>query len=307
MIETDFRAAFSLEHLGSRARELALLPDSERIDRIRADRWIGYAKAMEGIAKLERLFSFPKKERMPNLLVVGPTNNGKTMIIEKFKRNHSATRLPESTMESIPVASVQMPSDPTIARFYAMLLYSLGAPVTMKCKVADLEYVALTVLKKTGVRMLIIDELHNILAGRSNVQREFLNLIRFLGNELKIPIVCVGTREAYLAIRTDDQLENRFEPHILPLWEDDRELAALLASFGTSFPLRRPSHLLDDQTRCYILRRSEGTIGEIVTLLARAAILAVECGQEFINLSLLHRVDYESPTERRKRFERELR
>jgi hypothetical protein len=54
-----------------------------------------------------------------------------------------------------------------------------------------------------------VDELHNVLAGRGDVRREFLNLIRFLGNELRIPLVGVGTREAYLAIRSDDQLENR--------------------------------------------------------------------------------------------------
>ncbi|WP_425285102.1 TniB family NTP-binding protein [Arthrobacter crystallopoietes] len=45
----------------------------------------------------------------------------------------------------------------------------------------------------------------------------------------------VGTREAYLAIRSDDQLENRFEPVTLPLWEADADLLSLLASFGSSF------------------------------------------------------------------------
>ena len=43
-----------------------------------------------------------------------------------------------------------------------------------------------------------------------------MNLLRFLGNDLRIPLVGVGTREAYLAIRSDDQLENRFEPLTLP-------------------------------------------------------------------------------------------
>ena len=70
----------------------------------------------------------------------------------------------------------------------------------------------LQVLKRLNVRILIIDEVHNLLAGTTAIQREFLNLLRFLGNQLKIPIVCVGTREAYFAIRSDDQLENRFEP-----------------------------------------------------------------------------------------------
>lgn len=58
--------------------------------------------------------------------------------------------------------------------------------------------------------MLVIDELHNILAGTSVRRREFLNLLRFLGNKLRILLVGVGTRDAYFAIRSDDQLENRF-------------------------------------------------------------------------------------------------
>lgn len=56
-------------------------------------------------------------------------------------------------------------------------------------------------LRKIGVRVLVIDELHNILAGNSVDRREFLNLLRFLGNELHIPPVGVGTRDVYLASR----------------------------------------------------------------------------------------------------------
>ena len=80
-----------------------------------------------------------------------------------------------------------------------------------------MEQLALALLRKVGVHMLVIDELHNVLAGNSVNRREFLNLLRFLGNELRIPLVGVGTRDAYLAIRSDDQLENRFEPMMLPV------------------------------------------------------------------------------------------
>jgi len=91
--------------------------------------------------------------------------------------------------------------------------------------------------------MLVIDELHHVLAGRGDSRREFLNLVRFLGNELRIPLVGVGTREAYLAVRSDDQLENRFAPLTLPRWQAGEEACSLLASFAASFPLRRPSRI----------------------------------------------------------------
>jgi hypothetical protein len=154
--------------------------------------------------------------------------------------------------------------------------------------------------------MLVIDELHNVLAGSGPQQRQFLNLLRFLGNELRIPLVCVGTKEAYLAIRSDDQLENRFEPFSLPLWTLDDEFSSLLASFAAVLPLRRASQLHLPDIAHYILSKSEGTIGEITTLLTRSAILAVETGKECIDRQILGLVDYSSPTERRRTFEREL-
>ena len=65
--------------------------------------------------------------------------------------------------------------------------------------------------------MIMIDELHNILAGANKQQLELLNMLRYLGNELKVPLVCFGTKDAYLAIQRDPQLENRFEPIVLEL------------------------------------------------------------------------------------------
>src|SRR5260370_34898993 len=79
-----------LDHLLPAVRSTALLPAAERIQRVRAECWIGYPKAHEALAKLEDLFTHPRRQRMTNLLVVGPTNNGKTMIIEKFRRLHRA-------------------------------------------------------------------------------------------------------------------------------------------------------------------------------------------------------------------------
>jgi len=40
-------------------------------------------------------------------------------------------------------------------------------------------------MRATGVRMLVIDEVHNLLCGSRDQQRRFLNLLRWLGNELQ--------------------------------------------------------------------------------------------------------------------------
>ena len=293
-----------LGHLHPGARAVARLPGPERLHYVRADRWIGYPRATAALDRLEELLAWPGKQRMPNLLLIGATNNGKSMIIEMFRRLHAPVS--EADRERIPVLVVQMPSEPTVIRFYTGLLAALGAPLRPRQRLAELEQRTLGLLRAVGVRMLVIDELHNVLAGRADARREFLNLIRFLGNELRIPLVGVGTREAYLAIRSDDKLENRFEPFTLPRWEPDGLGCSLLASFAASFPLRRPSPIATPQMARYLLTRCEGTIGELAHLLTDAAVAGIESGEEAITQTTLLMAPYAGPTERRRLFEREL-
>lgn len=293
-----------LSHLTPAAQRVALLPTPERVAHVRADRWIGYTRAADALARLEALIMWPSKQRMPNLLLIGPTNNGKSMIIEKFRRAHPPTS--EVERERIPVLVVQMPSEPSVIRFYVTLLAAMGAPLQPRQRLAELEQTALRLLRAVGVQVLVIDELHNVLSGSGSVRREFMNLLRFLGNQLRIPLVGVGTRDAYLAIRSDDQLENRFEPITLPRWEVDTDSRSLLASFAASFPLRRRSEIATVEMTTYLLTRCEGTIGELSRLLTDAAIAALDSGEECINRTTLLLAGYNGPTERRRQFEREF-
>ena len=292
-----------MDHLLHNICEVALLPVEQRIARLRSEYWIGYTRAQEALSKMEELLNYPKRIRMPNMLLISPSNNGKTMIIEKFRRSHLSYTSENMDHEVIPVLTVQMPSNPSVRRFYATIVTALGSPVSSYNATVRYETICIKLMKATEVKILIIDELHNLLAGNNNVQREFLNVLRFIGNEMQVSIVGVGIKDAYLAIRSDDQLENRFEPFILPLWKNDNEFSKLLKSMAMVLPLQKPSPLLDAEVRSIILSRSEGTIGEIMTLLTRAACEAIISGQEFIDQAILERTKYNSPSERRRLYE----
>jgi hypothetical protein len=54
-----------------------------------------------------------------------------------------------------------------------------------------------------NVKMLIIDEIHHVFAGPLLKQRHFLNVIKYMGNELQIPIAAAGTHDAFNAIQID--------------------------------------------------------------------------------------------------------
>ena len=156
------------------------------------------------------------------------------------------------------------------------------------------------VYRATGARMLVIDELHNLLSGSGLQQRRLLNLVRWLGNELQIPLVGVGTAEALRAIRSDDQLANRFEPFALPLWTDDDAFRHLLSTLEAVLPLRRPSGLAEPAIAAKILATSEGVLGEIVATVTRAAVLAVTSGTEAITLRMIDGCGFIRPSERRR-------
>jgi Bacterial TniB protein len=44
--------------------------------------------------------------------------------------------------------------------------------------------------------MLMIDEIHNIISGSVSRQRQFLNVLKYLSNDLQIPLVTFGTQDA---------------------------------------------------------------------------------------------------------------
>jgi hypothetical protein len=298
----------NLPHLGTEANELAMLPGVERLARLRTERWIGYTRANQALAKLEALLSDePGKLRPQNVLIVGPSNNGKTMIAEKFHRAHPQRVSTDGEHEVMPVLMMQMPAEATANRLHTALQVALGTPVGFYGRHDVREALTLRLMRTVGVRMLIIDEAHNLLGATARRQRELLNLLRFVGNDLRIPIVCLGIRDAYLAIRSDDQLENRFHPFLLPVWEAGEEFARLLASFETVLPLREPSHLSAAPLHGLILRRSEGTIGEVAALLASATAAALLQGEERIDCAVIERADYRPPSLRRRMVERELR
>jgi len=288
-----------VKHLTVKAKSRLKLSDEARIDYIRKPRWFGYDKAKEIINKLEELLTYPPKHRMPNLLLVGDTNNGKTAIINKFAERHP--RDDNRSGESIiaPVLIVEVRPVPDETSLYNAILKEINAPHRERGDIDQKRHQVIDLSSVIRLRILILDELHNMLAGNLNKQSGFRNTIKFLGNKLEIPIVGVGTREAFQAIQTDEQLANRFEPIYLPRWGVGDEYLKLLSTFEAVLPLWRPSNLEETSLALKILSMSEGLIGEITAILEKAAIKAIKIGSESINVKVLDSIQWIQPSKRR--------
>lgn len=296
---TQLVTASEYSHLSDSAKEAIDLPRDQRIHRIRSSRWIGYPRAKQILDKLEDLLTYPKRHRMPNLLIVGDTNNGKTMIVNRFHQLHLPFDRPNGEGLELPVLYVQVPPTPDESRFYEAILDKLFAPYRGGDKVGKKQGQAIRILTRLNIRLLILDEIHHILVGTQSKQREFLNTIKYLANELQIPLVAAGIKDAHNAILTDPQLSNRFAPVFLPRWEMGNEFLRLLATFEQMLPLKRPSNLIEKNIALKILNMSEGTIGEISTLLTEAAVHAVRSGDEQITGKVLNSIRWVQPSDRK--------
>ncbi len=167
---------------------------------------------------------------------------------------------------------MQMPAGPDERRFFGAILDQLGMDALAQGAGAAQQNLAVRLMRTTDVRVLVIDELHNVLSGPVLQQRRLLNLLRWLGNELQIPLVGVGTAEALRAIRSDDQLANRFEPVALPLWDEDEAYRRLLSTLEALLPLRKPSGLAQPALAGKIFALSEGVLGEVRSRSSRAPL-----------------------------------
>ena len=263
-------------------RAKAALSDAQRIAWMRSDRWIETARAREALLRLEDLLTYPPRDRMPCLLIYGDTGMGKTKILRKFLRAHPPRFDGKTGVTAMPVAAMQMPAEPIERDVYGELLSALQAPGPVEATTHRLKETCRTLLKGLGVRMLIIDEVHAMLAGTFRQQRIFLNAIRFLANDLRAPLVCAGTDLARQALLTDPQLAERFEAFHLPRWKNDRHFAELLISLASLLPLRRPSALHAAEVRRRVLDLTGGVTVRIFRLIESVAIEAIRSGEERI-------------------------
>jgi hypothetical protein len=279
--------ADELAQLLPSCRDAALLSNDERIHWLRQERWIQYPRAERILERLMDLVDYPPRDRMPCLVIYGATGMGKTRIIQKFLRDHRTHFDKKLGRTRLPVVSIQMPPSPSERDLYEEILAAMGGIFTYGTSVTTHRHRIRALARQLEVRMLVIDEIHSVLAGSFREQRILLNSIRFLANDLRLPLVCVGTHEAKQALMTDQQLADRFEAAELPAWENDSTFQQLLLSLESVLPLRQPSEFRDPKMHQRILTLTEGVLVRICRLVETAATDAIRCGQEHINLALL--------------------
>lgn len=272
------------------------LSDEERISFLDEPRWIGYSRANNILDILKNLMSKPKRPRMPNLLIVGDSNNGKTTIVRRFFNLYGEGYVNEDIEAVKPVIVTESPTSADEKGLCVSILNKFWAPHRPSNSALSLLHQTIHLMRECHVKILIIDEFHSLLTGTAIKQREVMNTIKLLCNELMIPIVGVGTREAVRVLHTDPQHASRFDVIQLPLWEKNKEFQKLLAAFEKVLPLKQPSKLYSPNLASRLITISSNNIGNLHRLLIECAAEAIRSGEERITEEIILKFKYLTPT-----------
>lgn len=274
--------------------------NKERIEYINQEYWIDYPIAQNILDKMEDIYNFGYgKTRYISMLLVGGSNNGKTSLLKQFLEKHlpydyniegeqpdwiTNEFFDKYTGIGRPVLYVISPTEPSESRLYSIILEQLNIPYktrdSLDVKAKLVEYY----LRALNVRVLIIDEIHNILNGSPAKQKQIMSAIRDLSSTLKMPVILAGVKEALRAVNTEDQISSRYRPEYLTKWKMDKDYISLLATIISKLPLKKQSTIMNTEDAQEILNVCNGYIGEIVNLIKVAAVYAIKTGIERITI-----------------------
>lgn len=269
-------------HLGPAAREAIDCTAEERIIRINSRRFTDYPRCRSVLEMMTGQLAQPKGRLKPNLLIWGESGQGKSTIIKKHLRDHVPVFDETAGIRHTPVVGIEMPPMCDVRWFYNDLLRAIDAPITTARGInSGLVQRIMDLYQMLGVRQIVIDEAHNMLIGSVNQQRAMLAAIRHISNQLEVPLVLVGTRDAREALMHDRQLTRRFRFIELPVWKEGQEFAALVGSVLRSLPLRCPS-VVTPRALKTLVNHAEGITAGVFEILVNLGVSAIETGEERI-------------------------
>jgi len=286
----------SYEHIHPDFRHIMGLSDKERIQFMDQPRWISYRTAQQILDTLQGLMHKPQRPRMPNLLIVGDPNNGKTTVVRRFRDLCGQGYVDENADPVKPLILAESPPSADEKGLYISILERFFTPYRASDSTAKLRYQVVHLLRLCHTKILIIDEFHSLLTGSAIKQREVMNALKLLCNELAIPIVGVGSREAVRVLHTDPQHASRFDVITLPTWELNPDFQKLLAGFEKILPLKKASRLHQPESATLLHIISEGNTGNLHRLLVECAIEAIKSGDEQIDKSIIESKSWLRPT-----------
>ncbi|ART78112.1 hypothetical protein B4U37_19630 [Sutcliffiella horikoshii] len=235
---------------------------------------VEHPKMLEIYKIMDSLIKRPGKTR--HLFIIGSSNVGKTIMAENYVEKYpkSLYKDEEGTeVDIMPVLYVEVPHPFTLMEFYYAIIDSLGAiRLESNPKVNDLKIRVHHLLKVQKVKLIIFDEINNILTSRIN-NSEAMDAIKHLSNKTGISLVLMGTPESKTLRALDEQYKSRYRPKTLTRFEScDDEFCDFLKRVEEQIKPPSPIGLGEKSTYFpqLLFEQSKGKIGYLIPIIQEA-------------------------------------
>ena len=258
-------------------------PLAQRIPQVLQDRPIRYPAFDTVVGQAEWMIYEPELNRARGLVVSSERGNGKTTIAKLLQAHYNDRADPDRPS----VVSISMSGARDARTVFGRILETLGSPARISHRVSDREMLVCRLLDGLGCRLLVLDEVQDIVLGSEREQQRALEGIKFLMNELKLHVIGFGTEKAFQALASDPHLEARFTEFVLPRWKADSTLANFLATYERYLPFEEASNLGSADVVKLLAKVGGGTLGKTVSRVQNAALAAMIEGAKSISMKHL--------------------
>ena len=264
----------------------------------RRNMFIPHPKAAQGVKSiLERVDRSAVTASSSGVFIVGETGSGKTRLgqhVRDLVVSRAVHR--NSNADHVPIVLIKCPEVSSRKQLVLQILSAMGQTFLKKQTYSDLMRQLEALAVPVGLRVIIIDDLQDLLRGRTRrgVQETAMAL-RDIFDHLNITLVLLGTPESAIVVNDNLQLRKRIPYRLaLPYFDlgSPQEIInfkKLIYEIERWLPLAEASNLEKAEVLTRLLKSTNGIFQYLLDLLDQAIVEVCRDGRESIEIEHLSR------------------
>jgi uncharacterized protein YqgV (UPF0045/DUF77 family) len=283
-----------MQHLTSNTQEfLDQKPDKNQLLLyLEEEVWIDYDVSNNLLNEIVTLADSKRKHRMMSMSIAAYPNNGKTALIREVCK--ARKKINDELNFNYQIIAAELTSNVDLRTFLNLISKAVNGSVHYPQKLDHLRDHVIDLLVRYQVKLIIIDEAQLLANLTTKKLRMILDEMKTISNIAQVSFVVFGSDELDVIFSLHPHIRSRFVFRNLPLWEYNETYLRLLATIECELPFPEASNLINKDKAQLILEKTNGTIGEILSVVKELATIAIKEGKSKIDISDINRIKFQT-------------